>query len=360
MAMERLLQAPQLRESFELRFLDISDRRSDATMGRFDLGNVWLALRHIRQFLGELVRHRADVVYLGISQGAWGYVRDLGFLLPALMSRQAIVIHLRGSEFDGFYRSMPLGARSLTRFVFRRVKAVIVLGDSLRGIFTGLVSPDRIFSIPNGINVQAFDAAAAPPPRTTPLSAAGTGRRILYLSNLRARKGIFEFLESIPYVRAAHPEVRITIAGEWRRDEERERAANLIDKHELSSCVTFTGSVSGNAKCRLYREHDVFVFPPVQPEGLPWVILEAMTAALPVVTTDQGAIRDVVEDGATGFIVKPEPSQLAERINQLLSHPDQARTMGLRGRTRVLQFFSEDVYFARICRVLRIAAGMPE
>lgn len=348
-AMQRLVASPVLNDAFTLDFLDISDRRAPSNIGRFEAGNLWLGIKHAIQCLGRLLWHPPDLVYLGISQGTWGYLRDLSFILPALCLRRPLVLHLRGSEFRSiFYPTMPGWLRWLTRWMLARTAQMIVLGHGLRPIFAGLVSPDRIVVIPNGIDCQPF----APPPAA---AARPSGKRILFLSSIKKAKGFFLLLEALPAVLAQHPDAMVTVAGLWQSDDERVEAEALITRLGLQSWVTFVGEVTGVGKIQLFHAHDVFVFTPVMPEGLPWVILEAMSAALPVVTTDQGAIAEVVEPKKTGFIVSPTPQAVADRIGFLLAHPDQARAMGEAGRTRVAGHFSEEVYLDKLMTVFRLA-----
>jgi glycosyltransferase involved in cell wall biosynthesis len=106
---------------------------------------------------------------------------------------------------------------------------------------------------------------------------------------------------------------------------------NMIQQLELADACEFVGEIFGEEKIRAYLNSDLFVFPPLQPEGLPWVIIEAMSARLPVITTDQGAIAEVVEDGLTGLIIKPCVEELARQICYLLENPEMAKTMGERG-----------------------------
>ena len=88
------------------------------------------------------------------------------------------------------------------------------------------------------------------------------------------------------------------------------------------------------------------------PEGLPWVILEAMSAKLPVITTNQGAIPDVVVDGNTGYIVPPEEKAVADSVCHLIEEPVMAKRMGENGYKRVVDVFSEDKYLAKISEML--------
>jgi glycosyltransferase involved in cell wall biosynthesis len=81
---------------------------------------------------------------------------------------------------------------------------------------------------------------------------------------------------------------------------------------------------------------DVFVLSSVpRSEGMPTVILEAMAAGLPVVATDVGAVAEIVEDGATGFVVPPEqPRAMADAILRLVRDRELRRTMGVEGQGR--------------------------
>lgn len=351
-ATQHLLSAQYMRQSFELSFLDISDRRSPRNIGKFDFINVCLAFFHIGKFLMYLFLKRPAVVYFALSQGLWGYLRDLGFFIPAIVFRKRVVLHLRGSEFERFYRGLPGILKSITRQLFEQVAAVIVLGEKLKIIFRNLVPPERIVVVANGIDAKAFTGS-----RALLSTKRRTGTAVLYLSSLRERKGIFQLIAAMPMVLQIHPHTRFTIAGAWRDEREEQRAMAALQANNIIARVEFAGEVAGPAKIRLYQEHDIFVFPPLAPEGMPWVILEAMSASLPVISTNQGAIPDLVEDGSNGFIIDPIPEKVAEKICFLIENPMLARRMGKAGRRRVETLFSEEIYLKKMESVFRAAVG---
>ena len=67
----------------------------------------------------------------------------------------------------------------------------------------------------------------------------------------------------------------------------------------------------------------MLLFPPVEPEGHPRVVLEALAAGLPVITTDRGAIAETVVEGESGFVLDhPVPDELAARVLRLLRDPE--------------------------------------
>jgi glycosyltransferase involved in cell wall biosynthesis len=89
---------------------------------------------------------------------------------------------------------------------------------------------------------------------------------------------------------------------------------------------------------------DVFVLASVpRSEGAPTVIGEAMMMGLPVVATDVGAVREVVDDGRTGFVVPPlDPQALAGAVLRILGDESARVSFGERGRVRAIERFSTD------------------
>lgn len=85
---------------------------------------------------------------------------------------------------------------------------------------------------------------------------------------------------------------------------------------------------------------DVFVLPSVK-EGLPYVILEAGLAGLPVVATCVGGVPEIIDDGESGLLVEPKnPAALAEKIKFLLGNPSERQQLGQNLRKKVLAEFS--------------------
>jgi glycosyltransferase involved in cell wall biosynthesis len=90
---------------------------------------------------------------------------------------------------------------------------------------------------------------------------------------------------------------------------------------------------------------DVFVLASVpRSEGAPTAVEEAMTMGLPVVATDVGAVREVVDDGSTGFVVPARsPERLAEAILTLLDDDRLREAFGSQARERAVERFSAEV-----------------
>jgi glycosyltransferase involved in cell wall biosynthesis len=95
-------------------------------------------------------------------------------------------------------------------------------------------------------------------------------------------------------------------------------------------------------------------------DNLPTVIMEAMAAGLPVVSTDVAAVSEMIADEETGFIVSERDSgALAQKMACLLENPELARAMGMRGRERCRELFDLDRTSAALCEILTEHGALP-
>ncbi len=333
-----------------LHHIDTSDQRAIETLARIDLTNIWNALRTAARLLWTIVRHRPRLVYVPITQTRLGYLRDSVYLAIAWVFRRRIVIHLRGGDFAGFAgRSGPF-LRAWLRWSLRRVDGVIVLGDCLRGMFEPFVPREKIHVVPNGEDFPEFDGR----PRDY---RARAGFHVVYLGNLMPVKGAGDLLQAIPSVLARHPGTRFTLAGEWCDAGFREWALGFVRSRGLEGRVRFPGLVDRERKAETLRDADIFVFPSTR-EGHPWVIVEALAAALPIVSCDAGCIRESVLDGRNGRIVPMrDPDALARAINELLADPERLHAMALESRRHYLGRFTRSDFRHALFDAMRGAGG---
>ena len=316
-----------LRERFQVMHLDTSDHRSGRNVGRWDITNVVLGVRDLVR-LTHLVRGRPGVVYLPISQSSGAFLRDSLFMHLARLRGWRIAIHLRGSEILRFYRLQPRLYRWWIRQTLGRVSSAAVVGESLRGVFGELVPAERIAVVANGT------------PRIDLRNVERRERQVLFLSNLRRRKGVVEAVSAALAVSRSVPEARFVFAGAW-EDDELERTVREMAA-PLDGRIEFRQAVYGREKDELVAASGVLLFPPREPEGHPRVVLEAISAGLPVVATDRGAIAETIEDGVSGFVLpEPDPSALAERLTRLLQDGDLYRSMSRAAFARYEERFTQ-------------------
>ena len=333
----------ELHRQFAIEHVDTSDHRSGENLGRWDLTNVALASRSVSQLVRR-VHGRPGLAYLPVSQNVSGFLRDSLMIRLAAARGWKVAAHLRGSEFRSFRDCQPPWRRRWIDATLRRIDSIAVMGDGLRWVFAGLLPADRIAVVANGTPDIARNGA----PREEDT--------VLFLSNLRRRKGVVESVETALAVLERRPSARFLFVGAWEdtalERELRQRAAPSGDR------VRFLAPVSGVDKDALLARASMLLFPPVEPEGHPRVVLEAIAAGLPVVTTRRGAIPETVIDGDSGFVLDdPVPEALAASVLRLLEDGALRARMGARARELYLAEFTEPKADRRLADWLRSVAA---
>lgn len=307
--------------------MDTSDPRDVATIGRWDLRNVVVALGSVLRLVSAL-RGPAGTVYLPLSQGFAGFLRDSLFIHVAARRRWRVAVHLRGGEFDRFYAAQPAPARWWIRTALARVDSMAVMGESLRAMFEGLLPSERIAVVPNG--TPEPNLGAAEHDRT----------QGLFLSNLWRRKGVLPAVKAAVLVSRQISSARFMFVGEWESESLESDARALASP--VDGQIQFLPRTVGADKDMLLARSGFLLFPPVEPEGHPRVVLEALAAGLPVITTDRGTIAETVVDGDSGFVLKdPDPEQLAERMLLLIEDEGLWGRMSRAARARYADCFTQ-------------------
>jgi glycosyltransferase involved in cell wall biosynthesis len=120
----------------------------------------------------------------------------------------------------------------------------------------------------------------------------------------------------------------------------RSQVESHITENHLEKRVKLLGQRSDIPQ--ILAASDIFVLSS-RWEGLPYTIIEAMMAGLPVVATKVGGVPELVEDGITGFLVPPrDPEALAQALQKLIDDPELRKTMGQAGREKALREFTLD------------------
>jgi len=186
--------------------------------------------------------------------------------------------------------------------------------------------------------------------------------RLLAVGRFQPKKGYATLFEAVRQVRA---EIRLTVVG-YGPLEAVLRAH--VEALGLAHHVTWAGPLAQPAVRALYRASDLLlvaseVAPDGDRDGLPNVVVEALSQGLPVVATRAAAIPELVVDGVHGRLVPPaDAGALAGAIEHLARDPEARRRMGAAGIQRVADGWDLDAGADRLHQLLRAtfsAAGAP-
>jgi phosphatidylinositol alpha-1,6-mannosyltransferase len=177
--------------------------------------------------------------------------------------------------------------------------------------------------------------------------------RVTILSRVDADsyKGHFELIRCWPKVRERVSNAVLTIAGSGPGLVQLKRLA--AEMQFDPSAIEFRGFIAESALDDLWAETTVFAMPS-RGEGFGLVYIEAMRWGIPVIASIHDAGNEVNANGVTGFNVNlDDPNELADRIVELLSNPEQARAMGAAGRERWRESFRSSAFRDRFIPIVR-------
>lgn len=312
-------------------------------------------------FLRLWRRHRFDLVHVHESDGvavvlllrllrlfglAGGRARLVSTLQVSYRRERWSVRPVRAKGPGGSGRVLSRPTFDERIFAFVRAPLHAFLGRLTVWLSDALVAPSRVTAGELEEDYGARDVRViANGIRCEDLEAAGRGRdafpdrppTVLYVGRLRTRKAVAVLLEAFVEVRRQVPGATLVVVGDGEQRaalEERRRELGFGDE------VQFTGALPREAIVGFYARADVYCLPSLY-EGFPVAILEAMAAALPVVSTTVSGIPEAVLPGSTGTLVEPEDvAGLAAALAELLADRDQARAWGEAGRAFLAERFS--------------------
>ena len=329
---EVLLAAPaEARISAEARRFGVAVER--LPIGRKGIKGV-VALRRL------LAQRAFDVVNTHSSTDTW-----LAAIAGATLGHAPPLVRTR-------HISAPMPRNAATRWLYTRATdRIVTTGERLRAQVVAETGVDaaRVVSIPTGIDLARF-RPGEPAAARAALGLEAAGPIVGIVATLRSWKGHRYLLEAIAGM--ARKDVRLAIVGDGpQRAALEARAAEL----GIAERVRFAGNQDDVAPW--LHAFDLFCLPSYANEGVPQALMQAMACGLPVVSTPVGSIDEIVSDGTTGVLVRPEDaSALQAAIERLLDDEGARRALGERAAATARERFGEARMVERMLAVFGEAA----
>lgn len=180
-----------------------------------------------------------------------------------------------------------------------------------------------------------------------------TSVRMVFLSNLIESKGIFVLLNALHLLKEKGYNFICDIIGGETSEITAPTLYRKIEEEELIDVVFYKGRMTGEDKNIELRNAHLLIHP-TKEDCFPLVLLEAMQQGLPCISTSEGAIRDIIDDGVTGLICeKNSPQDLADKIEILLLNPEMRKNMGRAGREKYEREFTIERFEKRMVDILK-------
>ncbi len=187
--------------------------------------------------------------------------------------------------------------------------------------------------------------------------------RLLALGRFDVTKGFDVLLRACALLKKRGVNFHLTLAGSGGRvmglGKQDGFLHDLCKELNLGNEVTMPGLLSHNELPELFRTHDIFAAPCVihpsgRRDGIPNTVIEAMTYAMPVVSTTVNALPEIIRNGKTGLAVEPDdPQALADAIALLAQNPEKASALGKQGAELVREMFDPSANSARLSEIFK-------
>jgi phosphatidylinositol alpha-mannosyltransferase len=216
-------------------------------------------------------------------------------------------------------------AAPVLRRVARRVSIRIAVSEAAAAFARARVG-GAFEVVPIAVDAARFE-------RATPADL-GSGRKLLFVGRLDARKGFPTTVAAFERLVENHPDLRLVVAGEG---PDRTAVGSLTQG--IRQRVRMLGAVPNADLPPIHAACDVYLGSSVGGESFGVVLVEAMAAGLPVVASDVPGYREVIRDDVEGLLVPPrDPAALAAAAARVLDDPTLAGRLTAAGRERARTF----------------------
>lgn len=288
---------------------------------RLSRGILWAFAQILAplRFLTVAIYERPGIIHINGPLNPLAIGRDLVLLTLAKPFGAGLIYHLHG----GAYVSHLPPSRLLRRMIIsllKRPDVILVLGEREASSISLLYKVDskKVIVLPNAVTI----------PEDRPVRQPSGPLRVLSLGRLSSEKGLEVLCEAVEQNASLREEIHLRVYGAGPLQDV------LVSRFDaaLGSRFEFGGVIGPAERDTAFRWADVLVMPSLHGEGLPMVLLEAMSAGVVPVATPDGMITDVLKDNITGFLIaKGSASAITDGLRRAKAARDEGRLEEMSG-----------------------------
>ena len=281
------------------------------SVGRFELRKILHLVKLIRETKRVLKANPHTILFYPPASAHWvPFLRDVYYLWQVRKLAKGTVFIFHAS---GLAEWVTQG--KLRRWLARRAYH---LADLALEVAVEKIPPHEVFE---SYRWEWCPCAAEVPVMTRGNPDKDQALRVLFVGSLQEGKGILEIIRTAAVIkqRGYRDRFRVSVVGRWFSDEFKLKTERLVRELDVEDLIELTGELTGDAKWQVYQRADVFFFPShYHSEASPIVLMEALGAGLPIVSTLWRGIPKLVE-GCESVWLCPirEPETFAEALIEL-------------------------------------------
>lgn len=340
--MGKYIQESELINSFfDCYCINLATADSLSDIGRISLKKLlkyFFLLKHISHVVREI---RPKLVYITPNAGGKAFFKD--FIVAQMLKsmRCKVVVHYHNKGVSAYQ------SKWVYNFLYKRFFSnlrVILLAENLYKDIAKYVKREDVYIGPNGIPNSCKEELEARRNNEVP--------HLLFLSNLLINKGVFVLLDALKILKEKGYLFSCQYVGGETAEINAMQFAVEVERRKLNDRVAYVGRKVGEEKNTFFQQADIFILPTMN-ECFPLVILEAMEYKLPVISTNEGGIPDIVKDGENGLICEKQNTySLADCIAKLLDDEELRVKMGNAGYDKFCREFTLQRFENRMLDIL--------
>lgn len=323
----------------DLSFINYNFTKNVSDIGKNSLGKFVQFFYLICKLIYTLISKRIDLVYFPIVPFGNAFYRDSLIVLILKIFKRKIIFHLHGKGVSENYKKSKI----IYDFVFNN-SSIICLSSFLTYDIKNFSS--KVYILNNGIEESS----------NTIKKEKSNKVRILYLSNFIKEKGVLDLLDSISLIKDKNLiNFEVNLVGNFTDEISKEFLSRFINDLNISEYVNIIGPKYGSEKFEILCNSDVFIFPTYYPnETFPLSLIEACQFSLPIISTYEGAIPDLVEDNFNGYLVNQrDVKHLSKKIVELISNREQLDLFSINSRKKYETKYKIEIFENNLNEILK-------
>ena len=282
-----------IKKKFNTRFIDISTTKKIDKIDLFEFRKIFTSINIYYRFLKCLLIFKPDKIYISLTILGWGFIKDSILVIISKLFNCKIIFHLHRKGLSK-YANRSFFLKNYYKFIFKNAD-VIHLSKSLFKDIRKIKDPNTSsYVVNNGIYDQNF--------RKLKKNKIFT---FIFVSNLFKSKGIDMLLKAILLLNKNNmsKKFQVKIIGNTTINFTKKNLNNFLNLNKNHNNVQFLGAKYGKEKFIHISKSHIMIHP-TKDDCFPLCLLEAMSFGLPIISSLEGAIPEIVKNKYNGIIIK--------------------------------------------------------
>lgn len=348
------------RRGVQIFFINTAIGVTESNIRKITFKRSILTLLIVIKFFKNLLL--SQKVYIVVSMSSIGFIRDAAFIIFSKLFFKKVILHLHGAGFkSNFYNKKPYLFKKFIALIYTFSDRLILLSKNIEKDFC-FIEKEKKIVLPNFIINNKKNIEYSIKERDFKKI------KIIYLSNMIYSKGYMTLLETCNILKKNSIDFSCIFIGKFVNDyvstqdflpanKLKELFIKKINDYNLQNFIKLNENFDIKSKFNILASNNLFVLPTFyNGEGLPLSIIEAMSCGLPIISTNQGAISDLVINNYNGFVLeeKKNPNECAEKIFKLNSNNELFKKMSYNSLKHYRDFYTLEKIKPKIYEAFKI------